>query len=277
MRKKLHDYERILEREFELLKETPISKENKEKIKKYNFWSISRELSDARVIRNSNTLRKIAKILKKDFEEATEEDMQKLLIRIKKQGYAEATIDGDKAVLKHFYKWLNGGEKYPDCVKWIKRKGLKNNKLPDEMLEPEEVQKIIKAANNKRDKAIVSLVWESGAHIGEIGGMQVKNVAFDKTGCRVMLDGKTGMRRIMLINSAPYLVQWMNEHPKSEDPQEPLWITLKNPKKKQLSYRYFTKMLKATAKRAGIKKPANPPTSGTQEQPASQTSSQKPK
>ena len=40
-----------------------------------------------------------------------------------------------------------------------------------------------------------------------------------------MVNGKTGYRRVRIIASAPYLTEWINKHPKRDDPEAPLWVT----------------------------------------------------
>jgi len=47
------------------------------------------------------------------------------------------------------------------------------------MLTQDEVQCIIDAAINKRDKAIIALLWDIGAQIGEVGNLRIKDVKHD--------------------------------------------------------------------------------------------------
>jgi hypothetical protein len=47
------------------------------------------------------------------------------------------------------------------------------------MLTQDEVQCIIDAAINKRDKAVIALLWDMGAQIGEVGNLCIKNVKHD--------------------------------------------------------------------------------------------------
>jgi integrase/recombinase XerD len=69
---------------------------------------------------------------------------------------------------------LNGG-KEPLKTRWIKTTLKKRDrKLPEDMLKEEEVELMIKAALNKRDKAIIALLWDIGARIREIGDLRIK-------------------------------------------------------------------------------------------------------
>ncbi|MFH1224211.1 MAG: site-specific integrase [Candidatus Diapherotrites archaeon] len=258
MRKYLHDYDKILEGETARVNNAQISEANRKILLEFNDYNLGRGLSKARISRNSISLRLIAKRLGKDLAGLTRGDVERLLIMLKKENKAVSSIETDKVVLKSFFKWLGNGET-PECVKWYKcRASISAKKLPDDLLEQEEIKRMLKFALNKRDKALIAMLWDSGARIGEIGGLQIKNVAFDKFGCRIIVDGKTGMRRVMLVDSAPYLLEWINSHPNSQDREAPLWVAIEQNAGEQLTHRCIMKMLRRVAKRAKIKKPVNP-------------------
>ncbi len=44
---------------------------------------------------------------------------------------------------------------------------------------------MMNACMNSRDRAMIPLLYESGARIGEIGSMRVKDVSFDEYGAIV--------------------------------------------------------------------------------------------
>lgn len=126
------------------------------------------------------------------------------------------------------------------------------------MLSEDEVRRLIAAAEHKRDKAFIASIWECGCRIGELGTLLLKNVVFDDFGCQILVDGKTGMRRIRLITSAPYLLEWLNQHPPHNNPNAPLWINIDRRKGHQTGYANFKKILGTASRKAGITKPINP-------------------
>ena len=71
------------------------------------------------------------------------------------------------------------------------------------MLSEEEIKKMIEACENPRDRALVASLYESGTRISELGNIKVKHVKFDHYGAVLMVDGKTGMRRVRIIFSSP--------------------------------------------------------------------------
>ena len=131
--------------------------------------------------------------------------------------------------------------------------------LPEELLTLEEVQKLIAALKNPRDRAIVAILFDSGLRISELAGVQIKNILFDERGAVLNVNGKTGARRVRLIFSTKYLVQWLEYHPNKDNSEAPLWPRLTHRWKGQLlKYQHFRMMLAKAAKAIGLKKRVNP-------------------
>ncbi|NJD52503.1 MAG: hypothetical protein FIB07_06490 [Candidatus Methanoperedens sp.] len=65
---------------------------------------------------------------------------------------------------------------------------------------------------------------ESGARISELGNLKIKHVKFDQYGAVLMVDGKTGMRRVRIIFSSPYLATWLVNHPFRDNPEAFVWV-----------------------------------------------------
>jgi len=65
------------------------------------------------------------------------------------------------------------------------------------------------------------------------------------------------MRKIRVITSAPYLIKWLNEHPKKDNPDAPIWISQKG-NCNHLAYGGLAKICWNAKKKSGITKPCNP-------------------
>jgi site-specific recombinase XerD len=248
-----------------------ISQANQSLISKFLEQLQAEELSEARIQKYRIYLNQYSALLGKSFNDATREDIvkvvNKILSRKTKQGreLSEWTRRDYKVVLKRFYKWLNGGETYPREVSWIKTT-MKDygRKLPKDLLTKEEIDRMIDAANNPRDKALISVLYESGCRIGELLSLKIKDVRFDDYGAILLVSGKTGDRRVRIIESASYLLSWINAHPLKNNPEASLWVGTRNflAKKKEeykaTGYRAITKLIKRIGERAGISKRVNP-------------------
>lgn len=255
----IYGYDRILERTLDKLRGCDIDKESKDEILEFVNQGLLEGLSKPRLIKYASTLKQMAKLLKKPFLKARKEDILTLVRKIERKDYSDWTKRDYKIVLKKFFKWLRKSEDYPEEVKWIKARIKKNNILPEELLTEEEVKLMAEHANNLRDKAFILVLYESGCRIGEMLSVKIRNVAFDKYGAQLIVNGKTGSRRVRIIMSSPMLASWMNIHPLRNDPDSPLWISLgTNHRNFILSYRATCEMLKEAAKRSGIRKRVYP-------------------
>ena len=259
---KVHNPSKRYENALKLLEKCKISKRNKEIIKEFIEACIAEGIGKLRVTKYIFTLKQIALALNKDFDKVTKDDLVKFVRDIElNDDYSDWTKSDYKITLKKFYKWLKGnGEEYPEEVKWIKiGKRPNNSKLPDELITQEEIKAMANSTTSLRDRAIVLTLYESGARAGELLSMKIKHVVFDKYGALVMLQGKTGMRRIRLVASVPALSAWLDVHPFKDDKESWLWLgTSTLNRNERLSYAGLVKLLNDLAKKAGIKKPVNP-------------------
>ena len=194
------------------------------------------------------SLSKLGRFIKKPFQSATKADLIDFL-----KEYSWYKSRSLKVSVKAFYKWLNNDKGYPESVSWIKTHGYERRKLPEELLTKEDVKALVEAAQNPRDRALIFMLYESGARAGEILGIRIKHVNFDKYGAQVMLDGKTGMRRIRLIDCIPDLKLWLNHHPRAADPDAPLFIEFRS-SGFMGNHATLLHIIRAAKERAGIKK-----------------------
>ena len=254
----IHNYKRRLERTLERLeKDQEVSQHNKKIILKFRDSCLVQNISLGKTDAYLFYLVRYTKRLNKPLEEAVKEDIEGVIAWLNQSDYKEGTKLCFKIVIRKLYKLLEGTTDYPEKVNWISTTIPKNHKrLPEELLTDEEVEGIIRCASSVRDKALLAVLAESGARISEIGTMKIKHVSFEEYGARLNLHGKTGSRKILIINSTPYLQEWINQHPKNDNSEEYLWYNQQN--LPYLSYTRINSILKTSAKRAGIKKRVYP-------------------
>ncbi|MDD3083988.1 MAG: tyrosine-type recombinase/integrase [Candidatus ainarchaeum sp.] len=259
---------KLLQNEIKNLQETNISQEDKNLIIKFGENCKLRQLTDIRTKKYLFHLKKTA-VQMPNLKEIDKERLNKFLIWLEQQKYSEHTKEDYRVTLSVFYKWLEAEKlgitvdelkrqrKEPEIVFNLKHKSKKKlSKLPEQLLNEEEILKLITNANNPRDKAFISMLFESGARISEIGTLKIKNINFEEYGTSIKVNGKTGERRILLVTSTEYIKNWLNQHPTHTNPESPLWLGEQS--KKELKYSMFRKILIQTAKKSEIKKPINP-------------------
>lgn len=260
----IYNYPKRIECVLEKIKnDKKIIDRNKELLLEFYKICRSEGLSPARIVRCLYAIIIFAEWTKKNFDEFNKSDIIDLVAELEShkyahstKQYAHSTKQEMKITLRKFFKWLRGTEDYPEEVKWLKcHRTLNNNKLPEDMLTEDEVKLLINTADNARDKALIAVLYDSGCRIGELLSLKMKHVKFDYQSATILVDGKTGMRRVRIIASAPYLKEWIDEHPHKDDPNAPLWI-LEN-KNKELNHSDIKRVLRKIRKLSGIKKRIN--------------------
>ncbi|MBX4196053.1 site-specific integrase [Candidatus Pacearchaeota archaeon] len=232
-----------------------ILSENKKTILRFIDHLRSENISIARITRCLFDLKRYDRLLSKPFQEANKDDIRRVVGEVNGSPLSEASKKEMKLMIRKVHCFIKGveGKDYPEEVKWISLRMPSNHKkLPEELLTEEEIQALVRGCTNTRDKALIMTLAESGCRVSEIGTRQIKHISFEEYGTRITVDGKTGMRKILVIHSTPYLQEWINNHPHNDDPEAALWY---NPQKSEfLCYARISHILKGAAKKARIKK-----------------------
>jgi len=202
----------------------------------------------------------------KTFKDATEQDIMGF-INTRKGRKGEAlpgTKKNAKIVVKGFYRFLydlKRGE-YPSQVDKLNGGNGKRELpiRPEDIINDEDIAKMVKCCTNYRDEALVVTLYESGCRLREFLGMDIGHLTFDERGIVLAVKGKTGERRIRLIRSVPYLTKWLENHPERERKDAPLWCSIKKYKREntRITDPTLQYILKELGERSHIGKPVNP-------------------
>ena len=259
MEEKIADYSYRLRRALRNLQQTELSADNKSVIVGFVDECLTQGLSKGRAVKYIYYVRLLAKWMDKDLKTATKEDIRHAVREIEMSSYCTMTKMELKIAVKKLYKWLQDADEYPDIVKWVKcsSSGTKKVRLPDQILTKEEVLKLISMTRNVRDRAFVSMLYETGCRIGEILFLRLHAVEFDKHGAVISIPhfGKTGSRRVRIVSSVPSLQEWLNKHPDNKNSDARLWT---GPRIKGMTYSAVLSMLRRLSEKANISKPTNP-------------------
>ena len=151
---------------------------------------------------------------------------------------------------------LSKSEGKPDCIMGIRR--LKRKEIscykPSDLWTQEDDLVFLKWVTNKRDRCYHTMSRDLSARPHEILNLKIKDIAFKTAAAaacggsnnnnnnntrqyaEVLVNGKTGTRHIPLIQSIPYIKDWLLNHPSRNNPNSPLIVRLgRNSMHKQLS------------------------------------------
>lgn len=179
------------------------------------------------------------------FEDMDEDDIKDLVEWAQGRDISDSAVNAYKQVIKRFWQWLYDKPKgeHPEMVAFINttEKNGNNGKLPKDLLTRDDIDALKDACRNTRDQAFIAILYETGARIGELIDLTVGDIEDHKHGRKVVIDGKTGQRRLPLLEATPAINKWLNDHP---DPSKEasLWCQLRDAHS-ELSYHYIRQKL----------------------------------
>jgi len=186
-------------------------------------------------------LTKFAKFLDENFKNTTRNDIIRFLDSFRKSETLDplhkwiGTYNMYRGHLIKFFKWLYYPDIEPakrqkpavvDNILELKRRE-KSIYKPSDLWTPEDDLLFLKFCHSKRDKCYHAISRDLSARPHEILKLKIKDIAFKSIGnsqyVEVVVNGKTGTRPILLINSIPYLKDYLDhEHPMPSNPNSPL-------------------------------------------------------
>ncbi len=202
-------------------------------------------------------LGKTQSFLGKPLEEATWEDLLAYIEQLHDDDYSESSIQLIKAKIRQFYAYCYEETDDTKYLKLIKKlKGVIPKKVirPQDLLTPAEVKRLINVATMEQDRAIVSILYESGMRAGEFMALTIGMVQMDEAKQEVTFNipdtegCKTGARTVVCLEIYGYVQDWLKCHPNPEPDENFI----------QIKAFAIADRLSKLFERAGIKKPCNP-------------------
>jgi len=90
---------------------------------------------------------------------------------------------------------------------------MKDKRVAKPVITRPEMRELLKFGNTL-DKAIVCTLFDSGMRMGELRQLKKDDLTFTAEGVDIKVPaGKTGERRITVIEAKTYLARWLDEHP----------------------------------------------------------------
>lgn len=268
----IHNYEKQFLFAERQVQTSEISQHNKDLILRYRDASLRTNVcGKVRLIRVMSVLLLFARMIKKDLDALDRADVERIVSTIltRSPPYSPETVGTYKAILKRFVTWVSYPDTFPHATpppsaQWItshvRRKDRKKLARND-LLTPADIDKLLETSHNTRDRALVSMLWETGCRVAELGNLRIKDITKgQQAGYLLDVTGKTGQRTPVIISSAPALAQWLNQHPFHDDPDAPLWVYYPShtPTPQLLQYQAIRSCLQRLFRRAGLSKPFHP-------------------
>lgn len=190
--------------------------------------------------------------LGKDFEEVTAADLKKFFGELERKRERHEVSDSSirlyRICIRAFYQWLDKGND-SSRADWIRVPSIRTKIKSEDLLDKEEIARLVNSARTLRDRALLSVLLESGIRREELRGLNISSIIPVNYGFMLSVEGKTGPRTIPLISSAGVLGEYLSTLP--NDKSDPLWLSSRG---KRLSAVSIWRIIKNCAKKAGISK-----------------------
>ena len=218
------------------------NKENISTIVKYIFaMRVETNMSNHYKKDIIESMTRFSKFTNKKFKDITRSDIISFLDTFRKTETADplhkwiGTYNIFRMHLMRFFKWFYHPDIEPDKrskpsilenIPQLKRKE-KSIYKPSDMWTQQDDLLFLKYCPSIRDKCYHSISRDLSCRPNEILKLKIRDIAFKTIGisqyAEVVVNGKTGTRPIPLINSIPYLKDYLNhEHPQPSNPNAPL-------------------------------------------------------
>jgi site-specific recombinase XerD len=219
-------------------------------------------LSLARVTKYATHLPPLLRMINIDLKVMTKTDVEAIVATINGCDQKEWTKHDKKLALRKLVQYAKAGScakgtPIPSEVSWISLtvKEKDSRVTPENLLTHEDFNAIIKATTNKRDRAMVYVLFEAALRPGELLTMTTGSVVFKDEYCLITANGKTGIKRIPLVVSCKPLLEWLQDHPCRNLLDAPLWCSFaSNHLGERLSYERFRLLIKRLALQGGVRK-----------------------
>lgn len=184
----------------------------------------------------------------KSFNNLTKQDILEYLNNSRKTTIEDpsnkwiGTYNGRQIMLSKFFKWLYyPNEDFrkrltPTCMQGIRKlpRKEKTSYQPSDIWQASEHVIFLKYCPYSRDRCYHALARDMSARPHEILNLKFKDIKFNITEKGIqyaevrITQGKTGPRTVPLIDSIPYLKEWMVEHPNGKNPDAFILISQGN-------------------------------------------------
>ena len=246
-----HNYNLALNR----LENSKISKQNKEHVLDF-LEHCELNCAELRRIFYIDKLKRAGSFIDKDFKEWDKKDIVSFISYLKDKNYKDGTIDSYMVALKCFFRFIRDcekGESTPKFLRVMVRKRVTNNLKKEDLIDTEEIKKILNVCRNSRDRCMVSMAFEAGLRTGELRSITISDLIKTSYGYKVYI-GENGAktqysrRAAHFAASKNYLHEWLSKHPYRHNLKSPLFCNLANGN--VLTGQVVTRIIKVAGMRA---------------------------
>lgn len=208
----------------------------------------------------SNTITLFFDVVEKPFSEVTKEDVEHFVSLVNNSGKSR---NGRKHVFFMLKKFLGLYYKDKTVLEIVKSKretGKGSRIAKSDLITPQELERMLRSANTLRDKALITLLYESAGRPDEILGLRWKDITInDDNFAEISLFSgkKKEMRHIIVNDCVLHLQRWKREYSYPDISQND-YVFVGKTRDKHLTSPGLLKIVKTIGKKAQIDKTIYP-------------------
>ena len=121
-----------------------------------------------------------------------------------------------KRHLKKYFRWKGIEEDFLAKIK--KKREIKKVFRKEELLSPEDIRLMIENTDNLQYKCLIIVLYETAGREDEIRNVKIGDITqYDSYSTIFLNKTKTLQRNLPVVQSIPYINQWLNNHPQKND------------------------------------------------------------
>lgn len=168
---------------------------NRELARRYTRWLTVQHYATSTKYVYSRIIRRFLEFMGRTIvTKATHFDIREYLVTAAQRGYLPFTLNHELHALRIFFDFLNMG----GLVAWVAPRFVTirhaHRRIPKVLTEIQ-IQKLLEATRNKRELAIIEVLYGTGCRTGELTSMRIEDVDFAAK--RIRVTGKTGTRFVI--------------------------------------------------------------------------------
>jgi integrase len=202
--------------QLEKVRTADIAESDREKILEYvRHLDGSASVNTGTIVSRLNRLRLSAERCETELLELDESVVDQFLFDLNHEyDLSEGTVRNYRKALRAFFEYI--GREWWDAIKI--GASPDRNVDPNELLTMEEIDELLEAADNSRDKALVAIMADSGLRIGAIASLRVRDINFSGAAASVTINEDANVKGASgttpLTWSEGHVASWLDVHPR---------------------------------------------------------------
>ena len=142
-----------------------------------------------------------------------------------KNGISKATIDNMRRIISSFFSWLEN-EDYITKSPARRIHKVKTGKVVKEVYTEENIELMRQNCKNKRDLAIIDMLYSTGMRVGELVKLNISDIDFAHKECVVLGKGNKQRKVYFDAKTKIHLQQYLSSR---SDDNEALFVSMLSP------------------------------------------------